>query len=212
MAIVWPCTFSVEQYQAFGRDVIVTRPDCPDCAAPMWFWSGYERFIRTGTTCVKLWVRRACCSKCHRSHSLIPSFALTGRLDVATTIGQVLSQVAEGTGGVRPAAAQAQVPHSTARDWVRRFSQRSAEWTAGFSAVVVRLGGDLVDLSGSGVQQALAALRLAFGLINPGRPAEQLWSFASLITGGGLLATNTSPPCLLLGNRRFIAPVPESPG
>lgn len=212
MSIVWPCTISVECYLAAGRDIEVTRPDCPGCAQPMWFWSGYHRFIRSCSGSVKLWVRRAWCSGCHKSHSLLPSFVLKGRLDVVGSIGQVLSAVAEGTSGVRPAASQVGVPHSTARDWVRRLTERSADWIAGFSALVVRLGGELVDLAGSGAQQALTALRSAFTFINPGRSTEHLWPFASLITGGGLLATNSNPPWLVVGNRRFIAPVPESPG
>ncbi|MGQ0680574.1 MAG: hypothetical protein ACT4OM_13145 [Actinomycetota bacterium] len=77
---------------------------------------------------------------------------------------------------------------------------------------MVRLGGELVDLAGSGAQQALTALRSAFAFINPGRSTQHLWLFASLITGGGLLATNTNPPWLAIGIRRLIAPVPESPG
>lgn len=212
MAIVWPCTISVEQYLAAGRDIEVVRPNCSDCAKPMWFWSGYHRFIRICGDSVKLWVRRARCGRCHKSHSLIPSFVLKGRLDAVACIGQVLSAVADATCGVRPAAEQVGVPHSTARDWVRRLTGRSADWIAGFSALVVRLGGELVDVGGSGAQQALTALRSAFALTDPGRSAQHLWPFTSLITGGNLLATNTNPPWLMIGIRRFIAPIPEQPG
>jgi len=212
MSIVWPCTISVECYLAAGRDIEIARPDCPACCQPMWFWSGYHRFIRICSDSVRLWVRRARCDSCQTSHSLLPSFVLNRRLDVVGSIGQVLEALADANCGVRPAAKQAGVPHSTARGWVRRLAERSPDWAAGFSALVVRLGGELVDLTGSGAQQTLTALRSAFTFINPGRSTQHLWPFASLITGGGLLATNSNPPWLVVGNRRFIAPVPESPG
>lgn len=213
MVIVWPCRLSVERYLAAGRDVEVPRPDCPHCTSPMWFWSGYERFIRTCATCVKMWVCRARCSKCQQTHSLLPSFTLQQRLDVVSSIGAVLSAVTEGAGGVRPEAERLGVPHSTARGWVRRFGERAPGWAAGFCALVVRGGGEVADLSsGTSAQQALQAITSAFDLVRPNGPAEQLWPFASVVTGGGLLATNTNPPFLVIGNRRFIAPVPKQPG
>lgn len=178
----------------------------------MWFWAGYERFLRITGASIRLWVRRAWCRGCNKSHALIPSFLLQRRLDGVDSIGSVLAAVAEGTCGVRPIAQLVGVPHSTARDWVRRFADRAPTWAPGFLALAVRLGGELPDLNGSGACLAIEAITCAFTFINPGRPTEHLWRSASVITGGNLLATNTNPPWLMIGNRRFIAPIPEQPG
>jgi hypothetical protein len=37
MAIVLPCTLSVDAYSAAGREVEVPRAQCPDCSEPMGF-------------------------------------------------------------------------------------------------------------------------------------------------------------------------------
>ena len=87
----------------------------------MLFWSGYERSVRCGGPCLKLWVRRARCVSCRVSHALVPSFCLVGRLDVVEVIGEVIGTVVGPGRGVRPVAAALDVAHSTARDWVRRF-------------------------------------------------------------------------------------------
>jgi hypothetical protein len=60
-------------------------------------------------------------------------------------------------------------------------------------------------------RQALEAIEAAFDIVRcRGGPALWgKWSFASLVTGGRLLATTTNPPWFVLGKRRFIAPVPQ---
>lgn len=210
MAIVWPCPLSVEQYLAAGRDVVVPRQECPGCTTPMSFWSGYERWIRDGGTCRKLWVRRAQCEPCQASHALLPSFCLLGRLDVVGVVGGVLDAVVGGQSGVRPAAALGHVPPTTARDWVRRFVCRSAVLAAGFAALVVALTGVAPVLEVEPGRRAMGAIRLSFRaarwLAGPALPG--LWPFAALVTGGRLLATNTDPPWFVFGRRRFIPPVP----
>jgi len=35
------------------------------------------------------------------------------------------------------------------------------------------------------------------------------WRFASAVCGGTLLAANTNSPWLILGNRRFMPPMPQ---
>src|SRR5258707_14012767 len=47
MAIVWPCPLTVDAYADAGREVEVPRPDCPSCAGPVVFWSGYRRYVRS---------------------------------------------------------------------------------------------------------------------------------------------------------------------
>lgn len=211
VAIVWPCLLSVDEYMAQGRGVEVPRPDCPGCAGAMSFWSGYERSVRCGGLCLKLWVRRARCVPCRASHALLPSFCLVGRLDVVEVIGEAVAAVVVGVGvGVRTVAARLNVPHTTARDWVRRFLRRAALLAAGFSAVVVEVSGLAPVLRIEPAGRALDAMASAFAAVQsragPGLPG--LWPFAALVTGGALLAANSDPLSLIVGRRRLIPPVP----
>ena len=132
MAIVWPCPLPVDAYVAAGREVEVPRPVCPSCAGPLVFWSGYWRHVRAAGRCRKIFVPRLRCGPCRVSHALLPAFTLAWRLDVAETVGAVIAQVAGGGCGVRPAAARAGVPYTTARGWVRRFRARAPELGTGF--------------------------------------------------------------------------------
>lgn len=91
----------------------------------MTFWSGYERSIRHSGLFLKLWVRRVRCRRCGATHALVPSFCLVGRLDDVEATGAVFAAVAGEARGVRPVADEADVPHTTARDWVRRFCHRA---------------------------------------------------------------------------------------
>lgn len=210
MAIVWPCPLSLDEYAAAGRDVEVPRPDCVGCAAPMSFWSGYARSVRDGDGCRRLWVRRARCRPCRASHALVPSFCLVGRLDVVEAVGEAIAGVVGGACGVRPVAARLDVPHTTVRDWVRRFVRRAAVLTAGFAALTVELTGWAPALGGEPGRQALDAIDAAFAAFRSraGPWLRARWAFVALVTGGGLLTTNRNPPWSVFGRRRFIPPVP----
>ena len=165
MAIVWPCPLPVDAYVAAGREVEVPRPDCPSCAGPLVFWSGYWRHVRAAG-----WPaagRSSCpglrCGPCRVSHALLPAFVLAWRLDVAETVGAVIGQVAGGACGVRPAAARAGVPYTTARGWVRRFRARAAaSWRSRFAALAVELGGEAIRPAAEAGRFALAAIGAAF--------------------------------------------------
>jgi hypothetical protein len=213
MAIVWACALSVDEYVAAGRTVAVPRPDCPGCATAMAFWSGYERSVRHRGPALKLWVRRARCRRCGASHALVPSFCLVGRLDAVEIIGAALTAVVGETRGVRPAAAEADIPHTTARDWVRRFCRRAAVIGAAFAAVTVEVAGLAPSSSASRslAEHALGAIRCAFAAVaaRAGPALASRWRFVALVTGGRLLATNTNPLSIVLGRRRLIVPVPD---
>lgn len=212
MAIVWACALSVDEYVAAGREVSVPRPDCPGCSAAMAFWSGYERAVRDGPA-VRIWIRRARCRGCRTSHALVPSFCLLGRLDVADVIGVVIAAVVGDGRGVRPVATEADVPHTTARDWVRRFRRRAEVLAAAFAAVVVELAGSAPSLPPcrTVAVQSLAVIRAAFAaaLARAGPALRSLWCFVAVVTGGRLLATNRDPLSIVIGRRRLIAPVPD---
>ena len=210
MAMVWPCPLPVDAYVAAGRGVEFPRPACPSCRAPMMFWAGYWRHVRAAGRCRKIFVPRVRCGPCRVSHALLPAFVLAWRLDVAETVGAVIAEVAAGVCGVRPAAARAGVPYTTARDWVRRFTGRARELGAGFAALAVELGGEPVRPPGEARGFALAAIGAAFGAAAglPGWLAAGLWRFASAVSGGRLIAANTTSPYLIVGSRRFMPPVP----
>lgn len=212
MAIVWSCALSVDEYVAAGRDVVVPRPVCPACSAAMAFWSGYERSVRDGPA-VRIWIRRARCRGCRVSHALVPSFCLVGRLDVVDVIGAVLATVVGDGRGVRPAATEADVPHTTARDWVRRFCRRSEVLAAAFGAMVVELAGSAPSMRPTArvPAHALAVIRAAFAaaLSRAGPALRGLWRFVAAVTGGRLLATNSDSLSIVIGRRRLIAPVPD---
>lgn len=210
VAIVWPCPVSVEVYVASGRGVVAPRLVCPTCRVAMGFWSGYQRSVRVGGACFRLWVARARCAPCGVSHALVPSFLLVGRLDVVATIGRVVEvMTAGGRGGVRPVATEMDVPHTT--DWVRVFGAPAAVLWSGFAALSVELGGDTPtrwppDMAAA----AMTAMRCAHDAAEVRQPGltPGLWGFVALVCGGMLIRANTDPPWTVFGKRRFIPPIP----
>jgi len=209
MAIVWPCSLSVDAYAATGRDVEFPRPDCPSCSRPMTFWSGYRRSVREAGLCQQIFVPRVRCRHCAGTHVLLPCFVLTGRLDVVETIGTVLNDVLEGPDGVRPSAGRVDVPHTTARGWVRRFSARAVNLAVSFAALAVELGGEAIRPFADPARHAIYAIRAAFRAASalPGWASVGPWRFVSAVSGGRLITTNTNSPYLVVGKRRFMPPV-----
>jgi Domain of unknown function (DUF6431) len=208
--MVWPCPVPVDAYVAAGRGVKFPRPECPSCAGPLVFWSGYRRHVRAAGGCRKIFVPRLRCGRCRVTHALLPAFVLAWRLDVAETVGEVIGQVTGGVCGVRPAAAQAGVPHTTARGWVRRFAARAPELGVAFAALAVELGGEALRPPADPGRFALAAVTAAFdaACCLPGWLALGVWRFVSAVSGGTLIAANTGSPYLIVGRRRFMPPVP----
>jgi hypothetical protein len=213
VAIVWPCPLAVDAYAAAGRQVGFPRPDCPSCGGRLVFWSGYRRHVRQAGGCRKIFIPRLRCRPCGVTHALLPAFVLAWRLDVAETIGTVITAVAGGAGGVRPAAAAAGVPYTTARGWARRFGARAPELGVAFAALAVELGGEAVRPPADAGRFALTAVGAAFeaaaGL--RGWLAVGEWRFASSVSGGRLIAANAISPWLVIGRRRFMPPVPPLP-
>ena len=210
MAMVWPCPLPVDAYVAAGREVEFPRPACPACAGGLVFWSGYWRHVRAAGRCRKIFVPRLRCGRCKVSHALLPAFVLAWRLDVAETVGAVVAEVAGGWCGVRPAAARRAVPYTTARGWVRRFRRRALELGTGFAALAVELGGDALRPAADAGRFALAAIGAAFGAAAglPGWLGLGVWRFACSVSGGRLIAANTTSPWMMIGKRRFMPPVP----
>lgn len=69
--------------------VEVGEQPCPECGRQLRRWGGYWRWLR-GSATQRLWIRRARCSSCRRSHALLPDFLLERRLDEVEVVGRAL--------------------------------------------------------------------------------------------------------------------------
>jgi hypothetical protein len=176
----------------------------------MVFWSGYWRFARAAGK--QIWVRRARCPSCALSRALLPAFLLVRRLDPVTVIGSALAALASGR-GTRAVASVLGVPHETLRGWRRRYRARAPTLVSGFTALAVGLGAAATELSGEPERAGLEALAMAWTQARRrlGEGVVEVFEFASLITGGELLSTTTSPPWAGLGGAALMPPVPVSP-
>jgi hypothetical protein len=213
MAIIWPCPLALEAYAAAGRDVKVPRAACRECRQPLIFWSGYPRFVRSGAVAVRIWVRRGRCAPCSRTHALLPSFLLLRRLDEVSIIGIALARGVNGM-GQRTIATALGIAHTTVRDWRRRHKARAPALAAGFAAAAVALSGMSTTLSGDHERAALEALAAAWIRAEQrfGAGVGDAWRFAATVTGGGWLATNTTPPWADVDGSGFIPPQPHMEG
>jgi hypothetical protein len=146
------------------------------------------------------------------THALLPSFALLRRLDAVEVIGAALGRAAGGA-GLRVVAAGLGVPHTTVRDWWRRFRVRAPMLAAGLCALVVELGGLVDGLPGVPQCAALAALAALDARVGQrlGAAAPATWPLAAIVSGGGWLGATTSPPWAGGGRRGWLPPEPRSP-
>ena len=108
-------------------------------------------------------------------------------------------------------ASEIDVLRTTARGWVRRFCARTRELAVAFAALAAELAGEIATPLPDVHRRALDALGAAWRAVSefPGWLGCGRWRFASAVTGGKLIATNTNSPFLVVGNRRFMPPVPS---
>jgi transposase-like protein len=160
----------------------------------MIFWGFYRRHLRTPTSCRQLWVRRQRCSVCRTSHGIFPSFFTFQRFDHVDVIGPGIEAMVAGRGS-RPVAAELDLPHSTVRDWRRRFRERSELLAGGIAAAVVALTGSVPRLSADPERAALEAMAAAWRAAAAHRRiVGSPFCLANAICGSHLLSTNTHPP------------------
>jgi len=209
LSIVWPCALDVSAYLALGRQVEVGEHACPGCGRQLGGWGGYWRWLR-GPGTQRLWIRRARCSSCRRSHALLPDFVLERRLDEVEVIGRALVLSVVIGLGMRNVADQVGVPMTTARDWRRRFRLRAPVLTAAIVAFAVHLDPAAVLLEGDDETVAVQALGAAWQRARRrfGERIAGLWRFWSLISGGQALGTNRSPPATWRLGAGWMAPSP----
>jgi transposase-like protein len=125
---------------------------------------------------------------------LLPDVCLARRRYVAEVVGEALLSL--GREGYRRAADRLGVPAETVRDWRRRFRLHAGLIIDHFLRWARALDGTLPALAAreSQAAEALEAIGVCVrvaSLVLARRPA---WSWASALTGGGLLAINTCAP------------------
>jgi transposase-like protein len=189
--IVWLSPLDVDAYAARGREVDAPRPACPSCAGPTQRWSGYRRHVREERDRL-IWVPRVRCRSCGITRALLPSFALPGRWDAVAHVGKAVGLAATGLGH-RPIAALLARPETTIRDWLRRLRSTVVPLTGTLLARAVALGWTGFDLPVAPLPRLVAAVGALAGRW-PGDRSADPWSIAVLVTGGRLLATNTTTP------------------
>lgn len=191
MSIVWQSPLELDAYAALGRGVDAPRPPCPRCGTATQRWGGYQRYLRDERDRL-IRVPRVRCPRCRVTHALLPSFVLPGRWDAAAHVGRAVGLAAEGLGH-RPIASLLLRPETTVRGWLRRIRSVAAALTTTLLARAVALGWSGFELPTAALPRLVAAVHALAGRWPAMVPAEP-WAVACLVTGGRLLATNTSAP------------------
>lgn len=119
--------------------------------------------------------------------------ALGRRVDAVAVIGRAVSAAAGGVGH-RQAARRVGRPASTVRGWLRRFAAVAARVATHFSVWAHRLDPNLgpIPPAGSVVADAVAAIGVAARAASLRFGPRPAWSWASVLTGGRLLANTNS--------------------
>ena len=196
VAIIWPCSLSAPSYAAAGKQVVVPAQRCPECLGWLMRWGGYWRWLRAPLLVERIWIRRARCPVCRRSHALLPDLVLVRRLDEVETIGQAVVLKVVAYRGLRPIAEHLGVPHTTVRTWWRRFRDRSSAMHIQCTALAVSLNGTAVMVNTADERAAVDALVVAWRrpYVRFGAQVGRVWAFWSRISGGQALGTNTTSP------------------
>jgi len=188
--MVWLCGLDVAEYVECGREIEAPTPDCPLCAAKTGPWHGYERHLR-GDGDRLIWVPRVRCRKCEVTQALLPWFVLPWRWDEVEVIGRAIEMAAADL-GVRTIAAALGRPATTVRGWVRRFRMVAELLAAALLAKAASLGWSGWDLPTAVETRCIAATRAVADEWRRRYGAGQRWWISNLITGGRLLARNTT--------------------
>jgi hypothetical protein len=168
---------------------------CPVCGGRLARWSfARPRILRSEAGGVGLRPRRARCCSCGKTQVLLPDVALGRRVDTVAVIGGALTAAAAGAGH-RKVAVLVGRPASTVRGWLRRFRRAAARVATHFSVWAHRLDPNLAVIgpAGSPVADAVEAVGVAARAASLRLGPRPGWSWASVLTGGGLLFNTNSP-------------------
>jgi hypothetical protein len=108
-------------------EVTSGRMRCPHCSGRVRLW-GYARtrWVRDRLRLERVQPRRCRCTRCERTHVILPDRTLVRRLDRVEVIGAALTASLRGQ-GYRPISRSLSLPATTVRDWIRRFIVRRAD-------------------------------------------------------------------------------------
>ena len=160
-----------------------------------------------GGTEAQIWIWRTRCTACRVSHALLPDFLFHRRLDEVAIIGQVLVLTAVHNAAVRALARRFDLPRATVRAWWGLLPLRSPTVLTELLEVAIRLNPAPVDLLTDGVAAVFEALDQAVirARVRFGERVGDAWRFWSRISGGRVLATNTSVSWRYRSGRSWMA-------
>jgi transposase-like protein len=171
------------------------RLSCPDCSAQLRPWGhAGERDVRgPGAVITRRRPRRSICRACRATHVLSAEDTLCRRRDTVEVIGTALVGKARGQGRRSIAAALGLHP-STVAGWLRRFALMAGAIREHFTRWAAVLGlHDPLAPAGSAFADAVEAIGVV-GIVAVRRFGPRpVWSLASLLSGGRLLATRAHP-------------------
>ena len=133
------------------------------------------------------------CTGCGVTHALLPWFVLPWRWDELEWIGRAVELAANGHGHRRIAATLGR-SESTVRGWLRRVRRTAAELSQELLARAASWGWSSWETPTSGLPRLWAAVLAMAEQWRRRRGRGRVWPVVNLITGGRLLATNTSTP------------------
>jgi transposase-like protein len=168
---------------------------CPHCGADLRPWgSARSRTTRLAVGVERHRPPRGRCRGCNKTSVLLSERFFARRADEAALIGEALFAKASGS-GQRAVAVRTGRARETVRNWFARFARRAAELSRHFVAWALALDARLHEVppQGSGFADAVEALALAARAASTCFGPKPVWSWASRMTAGGLLANTTWP-------------------
>ena len=178
---------------AVETDLLAGRLECPLCGIVLHPWGhARKRILHRLETKEWLRPRRGICAGCGATHVLLPEDTLARRRDAVEVIGAALTAKAAGSGH-RSVAAEIGREPSKVRRWFRRFASMAEEIRAHFTRWAHALDPVLgpVVPTGSAFADAVEAIgRAAMAAVRRLGPRPP-WPLASVLSGGGLLATRS---------------------
>jgi hypothetical protein len=168
---------------------------CPHCQGELRPWgSARLRTTRLVVGVERHQPRRGHCCGCNKTSVLLAERFFARRVDEATLIGEALFAKATGS-GQRTVAARVGRARETVRNWFARLGCRAAELSRHFLAWALALDARLHEVAswGSGFSDAVEAVALAARAASLCFGPKPVWSWASRMTAGGLLANTTWP-------------------
>lgn len=172
------------------RALVAGELGCPGCGGRLRPWSTARwRVVRRRDGEERVRPRRSRCADCAVTHVLLGDDTFLRRRDAAAVIGAAVTAKARGEGHRRSALSLG-VPASTVRGWLRRFASSVDAIRSWFTVLAHDLDPMLAPLAptasafGDAVESIAVAARAGSLRLGSRGP----WSFASVATGGLLLA------------------------